>query len=333
MSNQNNIWEYLRGQRTGRQANRFEQEMLSDPFLYEAIEGLTSLEGDHEKIVKELEQKLEKNKKNKRSLPHHWWIAASFFILIGMAIFLINRNSDHPESVFIATLNILPTDTSEFFQELPSRNLQFDTLHPVSDKNEKQPSSTETRLRSISDPTPTNIQTTPRKSIPTETITRKDAHSPQVHVMTKSPGIIKDSVPPLFEKHNDSISSHTFIADTLQILPQRRNKRRIQPKRLNKQFLDKKPSEHLLWMQKFQQYVKDSLRYPQDALSQQLEGEVVLSVRLNRKGIPARIKLIRRLSPSCNREAIRLIESYPAPWEHTTKEILITIPFQLPKNP
>jgi len=55
-----------------------------------------------------------------------------------------------------------------------------------------------------------------------------------------------------------------------------------------------------------------------------------LTVRLNRKGLPARIKLIQRLSPSCNREAIRLVEEYPGKWENTEKEILLTIPFKLP---
>ena len=53
-------------------------------------------------------------------------------------------------------------------------------------------------------------------------------------------------------------------------------------------------------------------------------------MRLNRKGLPARIKLIQRLSPSCNREAIRLVEEYPGKWENTEKEILLTIPFKLP---
>lgn len=61
-----------------------------------------------------------------------------------------------------------------------------------------------------------------------------------------------------------------------------------------------------------------------------LQGEIQLTVRLNRKGLPARIKLIQRLSPSCNREAIRLVEEYPGKWENTEKEILLTIPFKLP---
>ena len=40
------IKEYLHGNRKGKAANRMEREALSDPFLYEALEGLTSTPGD-----------------------------------------------------------------------------------------------------------------------------------------------------------------------------------------------------------------------------------------------------------------------------------------------
>ena len=88
--------------------------------------------------------------------------------------------------------------------------------------------------------------------------------------------------------------------------------------------------DHAGWMKEFNRYVADSLRYPEDARLEKLQGEIQLTVRLNRKGLPARIKLIQRLSPSCNREAIRLVEEYPGKWENTEKEILLTIPFKLP---
>ena len=62
MSRQSDIWEYLQGERTGKRANRFEREMLSDPFLYEAVEGLTTVKADHEKIVQQLQKRMKKGK-------------------------------------------------------------------------------------------------------------------------------------------------------------------------------------------------------------------------------------------------------------------------------
>lgn len=40
------IKEYLYGNRKGKAANRMEREALSDPFLFEALEGLTSTPDD-----------------------------------------------------------------------------------------------------------------------------------------------------------------------------------------------------------------------------------------------------------------------------------------------
>ena len=65
MSRQSDIWEYLQGERTGKRANRFEREMLSDPFLYEAVEGLTTVKADHEKMVQQLQKRMKKREGNK----------------------------------------------------------------------------------------------------------------------------------------------------------------------------------------------------------------------------------------------------------------------------
>lgn len=40
MKDTGRLLEYLRGDRRGKTANRLEREVLSDPFLYEALEGL-----------------------------------------------------------------------------------------------------------------------------------------------------------------------------------------------------------------------------------------------------------------------------------------------------
>ena len=77
MSRQSDIWEYLQGERTGKRANRFEREMLSDPFLYEAVEGLTTVKADHEKIVQQLQKRMKKREGNKTVRLYRWVAAAS----------------------------------------------------------------------------------------------------------------------------------------------------------------------------------------------------------------------------------------------------------------
>lgn len=91
MSRQSDIWEYLQGERTGKRANRFEREMLSDPFLYEAVEGLTTVKADHEKIVQQLQKRMKKREGNKTVRLYRWVAAASLLLLAGLAVILMNR--------------------------------------------------------------------------------------------------------------------------------------------------------------------------------------------------------------------------------------------------
>lgn len=44
--------------------------------------------------------------------------------------------------------------------------------------------------------------------------------------------------------------------------------------------------DHAGWMKEFNRYVADSLRYPEEPFGK-LQGEIQLTVRLNRKGLPA----------------------------------------------
>lgn len=82
---------------------------------------------------------------------------------------------------------------------------------------------------------------------------------------------------------------------------------------------------------KFYRYIQDSLRYPQDALEQGLEGETKLSFCVNRAGRPSHIRVVKWINYSCNREAIRLLSEGPA-WNYigdTTSYVVI--PFHLKK--
>lgn len=50
--------EYIKGERYGKEANRLEKASLEDAFLYGAIEGYDLVEGDHDKAIGLMEQKV-----------------------------------------------------------------------------------------------------------------------------------------------------------------------------------------------------------------------------------------------------------------------------------
>ena len=78
----NDIKDYLRGSRKGKPANRLEREALSDPFLYEALEGLTSTSGDPIDGLIRLERNLEERARSVKTNKRSWlYIAASFLVL------------------------------------------------------------------------------------------------------------------------------------------------------------------------------------------------------------------------------------------------------------
>lgn len=81
---------------------------------------------------------------------------------------------------------------------------------------------------------------------------------------------------------------------------------------------------------KFYRYIQDSLRYPEDALLQKLEGDIKLSFFVNKAGRPSHIRVVKWITYSCNREAIRLLSEGPA-WNYTGDTSYVVIPFRLKK--
>lgn len=77
------IKEYLHGNRKGKAANRMEREALSDPFLYEALEGLTSTPSDPLEGLIRLERQLNERARFSRKHKRTWiYVAASLTVLL-----------------------------------------------------------------------------------------------------------------------------------------------------------------------------------------------------------------------------------------------------------
>lgn len=84
--------------------------------------------------------------------------------------------------------------------------------------------------------------------------------------------------------------------------------------------------------EKFYQYINDSLRYPQDAREQGLEGDIKLSFVVNKAGRPSHIRVVKWITYSCNHEAIRLLDEGPVwTYTHPGDTTYVVIPFRLKK--
>ena len=56
-------------------------------------------------------------------------------------------------------------------------------------------------------------------------------------------------------------------------------------------------------------YISEHLQYPKDALEQKVEGIVRVWYEVNDKGEVSDAKIFRSLSPSCDKEALRLVRT------------------------
>ena len=65
------IGEYFRIGSIGKEANRIERKALEDPFLYEALEGFSVVDADHEMVIEDLQKRI-RGKANRRTGRFVW---------------------------------------------------------------------------------------------------------------------------------------------------------------------------------------------------------------------------------------------------------------------
>jgi TonB family protein len=84
-------------------------------------------------------------------------------------------------------------------------------------------------------------------------------------------------------------------------------------------------------------YLYNQLQYPQDALEAGIEGRVIVQFVIDEQGHPKDISILKGLYPSCDREAVRLVEQsefIPSKQRGKPVPIRISLPitFKLPKQ-
>lgn len=84
MGRKDDIKDYLRGNRKGRTANRLERDALSDPFLFEALEGLTTTPGDPIDGLIRLERNLDERARSSRKKKRGWLYVAASILVVAM---------------------------------------------------------------------------------------------------------------------------------------------------------------------------------------------------------------------------------------------------------
>ncbi|MDD2938841.1 MAG: carboxypeptidase-like regulatory domain-containing protein [Proteiniphilum sp.] len=101
-----NLKEYIQGNRHGKKANQLERQTMDDPFLRDAIDGFDSVEGDHSSVIEKLEKRIQPTQKR---IHKSLWIgvaAAVLILLIGIPLLLLPPGAK--EEVVVATSESIP---------------------------------------------------------------------------------------------------------------------------------------------------------------------------------------------------------------------------------
>ena len=83
-----NLWEYIQGNRKGKDAHRIEREAQKDPFLQDALDGFNAVDGNHAERIKALQQQIATASRPKRHLFAKWSVAATILLLISIGGYL-----------------------------------------------------------------------------------------------------------------------------------------------------------------------------------------------------------------------------------------------------
>lgn len=360
MNRKDQILPYLRNGQEGREANRLEREALSDPFLYEALEGLTTVEGEHEEAVAKLEERISGCVSVKRKrIPVYWWAAASFLLIGGVALWLLR--SPNEEVQMASVLQVV--DSLEIVQPV----LELARDEQVMPSVERKPS--EVKVASVQADKEVVEETCdmavalmeePKDravAVPVKAarmvrgvvVDSTGQALPGATVYSGKQGVATDEQGRFQMKLDDSAlrlrASYIGMRDQDYAVPDSGELRiKMSPDHmtLSEAVVSGKMEKRRSsvagsattsrteedWEATFYHYVADSLRYPADALSQKIKGEVVLSLNFNRKGKLGRIKIVQKLFPSCDQEAVRIVEAYPGPWDIKKGNVIVRIPFK-----
>lgn len=127
MKDTDRLLEYLRGDRRGKTANRLEREALSDPFLYEALEGLENLEEDGMKVKERLSRSVRRCIRPSHYFPPYRWMIAGSIVLLflgGWSGWRMLKKTAEVEKNGLSSFVSLPQETVDTVigQVVPSVN-------------------------------------------------------------------------------------------------------------------------------------------------------------------------------------------------------------------
>ena len=344
---------YLSGKLSPGEEHAFERKALSDPFQQEALEGLEAHEAGQ--VIGDLE-KLEGKLTNKKS--NQWLKVAASIILISVAsvtTWLIMGPLKQDQEIVMEESKPLIQENSKSTLPTPEpseeKSIQKFTPEPSKETNPTK--------KDISSQEVANI---PEKATKIEEKVKDvEESSPAAITMEnlESAGFADESGDDFFAEGEsvDFLESEVSEEEIIEDLELKNSVTQSDPLEQTQGFGAPAPAKKAkskvarrqtrsprysppspIDVALFNQYLTDSLRYPQEALTKKIEGLVILKVTVSSLGSIKDITVNQSLGYGCDQEAVRLIKEGPD-WDPAMRNgtdiegsSKVEVQFKLPKE-
>lgn len=346
MSYKEKITAYLKSRRRGKLANRLEREAMHDIFLYDAIEGFANADNDEQALadIDAMRQKLNKrttNQPKKRTDIMRWVITSAAVLLVFITgYWVLNNTNKHQPTLAVVDVNKVneaPMQPNANNNWADKKN-DDETMELAGNKQKIEMSEPKTEVRAkikneskVFDSDNKDKLITSHTQVADEAIMAPEPHIAQSIAIQKE--IMADQPTKVVERKTYNIDNSMYDSEiqlneivVIGYEKQAKSDKVADSKsydvdslmhnnalELNNAVPQKKNKvielEPIIGMKAYRKYLQESLIYPNDAQENGIEGTVKLSFLINNIGRPYDYKIEKSLSPSCDEEAIRLLNN------------------------
>jgi len=270
---------YLEGKLDHEERHRLEKQALTDPFLWEALEGYThtpSAGADLSILQRQLHERIVHLQENKKVFDLTWQrlsVAASASVLFITAGILFWMNINRPGTITEKQVQVALIDRDSLKNEIQGSSPN----RPVIREKEYPVSSDETRIAAYKSPSGANneseLNSSPSSS--GREIASGGTSIPATKLRIQEQGAVSRAV--------SSVEGISASEQAVQPVPG--------------------------W-DIYRKYLEDNIRKP--ANDPNISGSVLLSFELDDKGKPVKLHILKGLTEACDAEAIRLVKDGPA---------------------
>jgi hypothetical protein len=317
------IRRYLEGKMPPAQMHALEKAALSDPFLADALEGM-ELQSDNDKFnadVHDLHTRLAARVKAKRGalvlMDNLWWKIAAVLIIVatGVAVIIFTGNRNKSDQYEIAKTESKPEDNRKVKKQ---ENIVIPQSADSENVKQAQPANA-TKKEVATKKSGQKISPAAQEEKPVQF----DRAEPKAFAKAEEANVQEDvealkrpsasSAPSAPAAESVSKESDSMFDEVIVVGYNKGKSDKIRSKTVIAGRSEKRVTPGNGW-DEFQRYIEDSTKIiTADSV---FTGEEHLAFTIGDDGLPESIKILRSVSPSHDKEAIRLLQNGPA-WKVT----------------